>query len=167
MAFGLIASAIRHVGAAPGSREDTELTTAQLFALLWSALADTLGTAATAVLVRCSARGAALEQVAVRQERLEYTYTLPPSWSDPAPAGLEDLRELCRGLRPLLVELTGTVVLRHLESVAPLRASGLSRPSRMRRRGAPGPASLSRSSAWIESSASCSSSGLPRTTSST
>jgi hypothetical protein len=125
MAFGLIASAVCHVGAAPGSREDAELTTAQLFALLWSALADTLGTAATAVLVRRSARGAALEQVAVRQEQLEYTYTLPPSWSDPAPAGLEDLRELCRGLRPLLVELTGTVVLRHLESVAPLRASRL------------------------------------------
>ena len=125
MAFGLIASTVRHVGVAPGSREDAELTTAQLFALLWSALADTLGTAATAVLARRSARDAALDQLTVPRERLEYTYTLPPTWSDPAPAGLEDLRELCRALRPLLVELTGTVVLRRLESVAPLRASGL------------------------------------------
>ena len=125
MAFGPIASAVSHVGAATGSREDAELTTAQLFAFLWSALADTLGTAATAVLVRRSARGAALDQLAVRREELEYAYTLPPTWSDPAPAGLEDLRELCRALRPLLVELTGIVVLRRLEDVAPLRASGL------------------------------------------
>src|SRR5712691_95683 len=125
MALGGIWSAVRHVGVAPASREDAELTTAQLFALLWSALADTLGTAATAVLARRSARDAALDQLTVPRERLEYTYTLPPTWSDPAPAGLEDLRELCRALRPLLVELTGTVVLRRLESVAPLRASGL------------------------------------------
>src|SRR2546422_619122 len=125
MAFGLIATAVGHMGAAPGSREDPELTTAQLFALLWSALADALGTAATAVLVQRSARGAVLDQLAVRREQLEYTYTLSPTWSDPAPAGLEDLRELCRALRSLLVHLTGTVVLSRLESVAPLRASGL------------------------------------------
>ena len=125
MAFGLISSAIRHVGAGPGSCEAAEPTTARLFALLWSALADALGTAATAVLVRRSARGAALDQLAVRREELEYAYTLPPTWSDPAPAGLEDLRELCRALRPVLVELTGIVVLRRLEDVAPLRARGL------------------------------------------
>src|SRR5438477_10255208 len=83
MAFGLIASAIRHVGAAPGSREDAELTTVHLFAFLWSALADTLGTAATAVLVRRSARGAALDQLAVRREELEYAYTLPPTLRPP------------------------------------------------------------------------------------
>ena len=125
MAFGLISSAIRHVGAGPGSCEAAEPTTAQLFALLWNALADALGTGATAVLVRRSALGAALDQLAVCREQFEYTYTLPPTWSDPAPAGLEDLLGLCRVLRPLLVELTGTLVLRRLESVAPLRASGL------------------------------------------
>src|SRR5437879_9645262 len=125
MAFGPIASAVSHVGAAPGSREDAELTTAQLFAFLWSALADTLGTAATAVLVRRSARGAALDQLAVRREELEYAYTLPPTWPAPAPAGFEELRELCRALRPLLVELTGTVALRRREAFAPLTATTL------------------------------------------
>ena len=125
MSFRGISSAARHLGAAPGSRQDAGITTAQLFALLWGALADTLGTAATAVLVQRSARGAALDELVVHRDRLEYTYTLPPAWSDPPPAGLAELRALCRGLRRLLVELTGTVVLRRLESVAPLRASGL------------------------------------------
>jgi hypothetical protein len=124
MSLGATSSAASHLGA-PGSRGNTELTTAQLFALLWGALADTLGTAATAALVRRSVRAAALEDLAVRRDQLEYGYTLPRTWSDPAPAGLEDLRELCRALRPLLVQLTGVLVLRRLESVAPFRASRL------------------------------------------
>jgi hypothetical protein len=120
-----ISGTARHLGAAPGSREDTGLTAAQLFALLWSALSDALGTPATAVLVRQSARAAVLHDLDVHRDQLEFTYLLPPAWSDLAPAGLEELGALCRALRPLLVELTGTVVLRSLESVAPLRASGL------------------------------------------
>lgn len=102
-----------------------------LFGLLWDALADLLGTAATATLIRRAAatlrreRGV-LAELAVERAGLAYTYRLPPSWLDPAnPAALEELRILVRELLPLLAELTGRVAVRRLERVERLRAHGL------------------------------------------
>ena len=55
------------------------------------------------------------------REKLEYIYAVPASWSDstgPAPAAL---LELAADLRLLLLELTGSVVIRHLARIPELR----------------------------------------------
>src|ERR1051325_7380679 len=72
----------RPSGAAAGA----ELSIAALFTLVWDALADVLGTAATATLLRRAARRAAprcleLGELAIAREKLEYRYTLPPEWA--------------------------------------------------------------------------------------
>ncbi len=104
------------------------LPAAALFAIVWDALADVLGTAAVAAIVRRAAGRAAAEspelaELGVSRERLEYRYTLPKSWS--ADGGPVALRVLARELGRLLVELTGTVVVRRLEQIPELRAHGL------------------------------------------
>ena len=75
----------------PGSREggDGDLDAAALFAIVWDAIAEVLGTAATAAIVRRAAGRAAPESpelvdVVIRRETLEYRYTLPHAWSHPA-----------------------------------------------------------------------------------
>src|SRR5688572_4495473 len=65
-----------------------DLNPAALFALVWEALAEVLGTAATAAIIRRAAGQAAevspeLVDVVIRLENLEYRYTLPHSWSEP------------------------------------------------------------------------------------
>ena len=106
----------------------TELTAAALFAIAWDALAGVLGTAAVAAIVRRAASGAAaqspeLVDLVIVREDLEYRYTLPPAWSQKAePVAL---RVLVVEIGRLLVELTGTVVVRRLEQIPELRAHGL------------------------------------------
>ena len=104
----------------------TERSAAILFKILWDALADVLGTAATATLVRRAARRAAprcpeLAELAIARENLEYRYTLPPAWKEPAEGTPLALSELVTELRPILIELTGQVVIRHLEQSPELR----------------------------------------------
>ena len=70
---------------------DGEFNTAALFAIVWDAVADVLGTAATAAIVRRAASRAATESpeladVVIRREKLEYRYTLPHAWSRAAKA---------------------------------------------------------------------------------
>jgi hypothetical protein len=113
------------------------LSAAALFKLLWEGLADVLGTAATAVLVRRAARRAAarnpeLAELAISREKLEYRFTLPRAWTERADAAAAiatadalALRELVGELRPLLVELTGPVVVRRLAQIPELRARGI------------------------------------------
>ena len=89
---------------------------AALFDLLWESLADVLGTAATATLLRRSIKQAAArttwsEPVVVACNGLEYTYRL--------------LRLVAAELRVLLVELTGPVVIARLGDLAPLRKWGI------------------------------------------
>jgi len=108
-----------------------ELSVAELFTLLWDALADILGTAATATLLRRAARGATLrcaelDELAIARENLEYRYTVPPGWENGGPPIA--LRELVTELRPLLVELTGPIVLRRLEAIPELRQRGIISP---------------------------------------
>lgn len=120
-----------------GDGDGAGLSAAALFTLLWEGLADVLGTAATAVLVRRAARRAAprspeLAELAISRENLEYRFTLPRAWTDRAAAvaaaAADDahaLRELVGELKPLLVELTGPVVVRRLAQIPELRERGI------------------------------------------
>jgi hypothetical protein len=110
-----------------------ELSGAGLFTLLWESLADILGTAATAALLRRAARRAVprspeLAELAIARDNLEYRYTLPPAWNDREEGTLRALRVLVDELRPLLVEMTGQVVVRHLERIPELRERGILSP---------------------------------------
>lgn len=94
---------------------------AALFAVLWDTLADILGTSATAALLRRAARGAVgrcpeLAALRITREELEYRYAVP------ATVTCEALRELVVELRPLLIEMTGLVVVGQLDRVPELRA---------------------------------------------
>lgn len=103
---------------------------AALFALLWNALADLLGTAATATLLRRAAKRAitrepVLAELVIARESLEYGYTLPSTWKDGAGALEGPLRGLVEELLPLLVELTGPIAVRHLAQIPELTERGL------------------------------------------
>ena len=113
-----------------GAIAGAELSVAALFTLIWESLADVLGTAATATLLRRAAkratpRCAELTELAIDREKLEYRYTLPPAWANAAGRAPVALRELVAELRPLLVELTGPVVFRRLERIPELRKRGI------------------------------------------
>jgi len=113
-------------GGRPSGDAAAESSAAILFAALWEELADVLGTAATATLLRRAARRALprcpqLAELAIQRENLEYRYTLPPAWKDAAEGTPIALRELVTELRPILIEMTGQVVIRHLEQVPGLR----------------------------------------------
>lgn len=110
-----------------------ELSGAGLFGLLWESLADVLGTAATATLLRRAAQRAALRrpelaELAIARSHLEYRYTLPPAWEGHEDGAIVALRDLVGELRPLLVEMTGQVVVRHLEKIPALRERGILSP---------------------------------------
>lgn len=108
---------------------DAELSGAALFSLIWETLADLLGTAATAVLLRRAARRALhaspeLGELEISVRELEYRYTVPPAWTD----GVETpsaLRTLVAELLPLLLELTGRIAIRRLERIPELQGRGL------------------------------------------
>ncbi|HLK39716.1 MAG TPA: hypothetical protein VKU41_23330 [Polyangiaceae bacterium] len=109
------------------------LSVADLFTLLWDALADLLGTATAAVLLRRTARRATqhcpeLAELVVVREGLEYRYSLPAAWHTPTGEAHAALRRLVVELLPLLAELTGSVAARHLAQVRELRDAGLIPP---------------------------------------
>ncbi|MEO5730539.1 MAG: hypothetical protein ABI134_24730 [Byssovorax sp.] len=112
------------------------MTAASLFALLWESLADVLGTAATAVLLRralkrAAARYPALHDLTIKREGLDYAYSMPRAWQEQTEGSADaSLQELIVELRPLLVELTGGVVFQRLERVPALRALNLVPPER-------------------------------------
>jgi hypothetical protein len=108
----------------------SDLAGAALFAIVWDALAEVLGTAAVAAIVRRAAgRGAAespeLVELVIFREDLEYRYTLPHAWSQKEERVPLALRVLVAEIGRLLLELTGTVVIRRLEQIPELRARGL------------------------------------------
>jgi hypothetical protein len=104
---------------------------AQLFDLLWATLADVLGTAATATLLRRAIKRAAShtswsEPVIVTKNGLDYNYRLPETWKEPGnEEAVGALRVVAAELRVLLVELTGSVVIRRLGRLAPFREWGI------------------------------------------
>jgi len=127
-------------GAARGSHasandaaDGLEVSGAELFALLWHALADVLGTAAAATLLRRAARLASpaspeLLALEVTSASLDYGYRVPQSWNAPSAEPPPALFELIRELWGLLVELTGGVVVARLLQISPLRDRGLVPP---------------------------------------
>jgi hypothetical protein len=104
---------------------------AELFDLLWGSLADVLGTAATATLLRraikqAAARIAWSERLVVARTGLDYTYRLPEAWKQPGnDEAVDELRIVAAELKPLLIELTGPVVVARLGHLAPLRKWGI------------------------------------------
>ena len=104
---------------------------AELFELLWESLADVLGTAAAATLLRRAIKRAAshissAELVIVVRNGPDYEYRLPETWRQP---GNEEAMSALRGvaveLRMLLIELTGPVVVRRLARLASFRKLGI------------------------------------------
>jgi hypothetical protein len=120
-------------GSARRSEGVAELSASDLFALLWQALADILGTAATATLLRRAAQRAAahwpeLTALNITRGALEYQYQVPDDWSQRARKPPPALCELVRELWVLLLDLTGSVVVKRLSQISELRAHGLIPP---------------------------------------
>jgi hypothetical protein len=114
------------------SHPDQDATSAaELFDLLWENLADVLGTAATATLLRRAIKAAASntswsEPATVARKGLDYEYRLPETWHQPGnEEAVSALRVVAAELRVLLVELTGPVVVRRLARLAPLLERGI------------------------------------------
>src|ERR1700722_8526916 len=87
MAGGLDRAVTSANGSKPRGRAIAELSAAGLFRLLWDALADLLGTAAVAVLVRRAVQRVVpehreLRELVVVRANQQYRYTLPAVWSD-------------------------------------------------------------------------------------
>ena len=112
-------------------RDQDATSAAELFELLWESLADMLGTAATATLVRRAVKRVALqsswsESVVVTRKGLEYEHCLPEAWKQPGnEEAVGALRLVAAELRVLLVELTGPVVVGRLGRLAAFRKSGI------------------------------------------
>lgn len=114
------------------SRSDQDVSSAaKLFDLLWESLADVLGTAATATLLRRAIKRIASqtswpEPITVARNGLDYEYYLPETWKQPGnEEAISELRVVAAELRVLLVELTGPVVVRRLAHLAPFRKLGI------------------------------------------
>ena len=95
-------------------------TAAVLFDSLWESLADLLGTAATATLLRRAIKRASADHRKLPKviviNAIAYEYELPNTWRQPnRPEALEALRALAGELGRLLVQLTGPVVVRRLQ----------------------------------------------------
>jgi hypothetical protein len=105
---------------------------AELFDQLWQELVTLLGTTATATLLRRALKHATVNSAesgfpVVTREGLEYAYAVPDFWRDPARRdAVECLRAIvAHHLQPLLRDLTGPVVTRHLARVSVLARAGL------------------------------------------
>jgi hypothetical protein len=79
-------------------------------------------------------RDPGLHGVSIGQEDLTYRYELPSSWLQGSDQqALESLRTLAQELRPLLIEMTGPVVVRRLAQVTALHAAGITLLEEVRR----------------------------------
>jgi len=114
------------------SRSDHDVTSAaEVFDLLWESLADVVGTAATATLLRRAIKQAVSqtswpEPITVARNGLDYEYRLPETWTQPGnEEAIGVLRVVAAELRVLLVELTGPVVVQRLSRLAPLLKLGI------------------------------------------
>ena len=106
------------------------LSSAALFALLWGALTELLGTAAGAALVRRAALRAAgrcpeLAEISIVRGDLAYRYTLPAAWSRSNENNDAALRELVAELLSLVAALTGPLVARRLGQIPQLCERGI------------------------------------------
>lgn len=106
-------------------------TVGDLFALVWTTLADIMGTAATATLLRRAAGSAAsdepeLQQLVIGRHGLQYRYELPEGWQHAKQTqSYAAIRALVRELGPLLVDLAGPIVVTRLAQLEALRDAGV------------------------------------------
>jgi signal transduction histidine kinase len=107
-------------------------TAAELFQRLWDELAELVGAAATAALLRRAVKRAAVKQpelaaLVLRREGLGYAWLLPAPWHElERRDAVVQLRRLVHDeLHPLLRELTGPVVARRLAQAPELVEAGL------------------------------------------
>jgi quercetin 2,3-dioxygenase len=113
-------------GSGPTSGDDAARHSGTvLFNMLWEALVDVLGSATAAALVSRAARRAQprspeLVELAVVRVDQQYACSVPPSFdqTEGPPAALCVLLD---EIRPLLTQMTGQVVLRHLDQRPELR----------------------------------------------
>ena len=89
-----------------------------------------IGTAATAAFLRRSARRArarasGLDAVIIERTGLQPEYNLPETWRTSSPEPAAALRCLAEELSPLLIELTGSVLVSRLNANPQLRRSNL------------------------------------------
>lgn len=109
---------------------DDRCTTSELFDALWAALTDVIGPTAAATLLQESIRRArrshpGVDDVAIVQRQFEYTYTVPPAWKTTDSAPRQRFQAIVDELWPLLVGLTGTLVVRRLSAVPQLVECGV------------------------------------------
>jgi len=116
-------------GAKDGAARPT-LSAGDLFTRLWETVADILGTAAAATLMRRAAQRARplwpeLASLSIDREGLEYRYTVPSAWREPGPVPPPALCALAGELWTLLLDLTGSVVVNRLAQIPALRDAGI------------------------------------------
>jgi hypothetical protein len=109
-----------------------ELSSARLFELLRGSLAELLGTATTAILLRRAVRRAVadspeLRELVIARENREYRYALPSAWNDTGGTH-RGLRNLVRELVTLLAALTGPLIVDYLARIPELRDRGIVSP---------------------------------------
>ena len=97
-------------------------TASELFEMLWSTLADMIGSTATAALMQRAVKRASEQKVdlnglAIVREQFGYRYTLPESWTTREERPVAALRHLVRELLPILEDLTGPIITRRLRQV--------------------------------------------------
>ena len=118
----------------PSADGTAELRGAALFKLIWDTVAEVLGTTATATLLRRAAQRAAprspeLGELTMLRTEAGYTYSLPRGLVGKLER-TDPLRELVGELRPLLVELTGQLIVRRIEQIPGLQERGILAPLR-------------------------------------
>jgi len=118
----------------PSADGTAELRGAALFKLIWDTVAEVLGTTATATLLRRAAQRAAprspeLGELTMLRTEAGYTYSLPRGLVGKL-EHTDPLRELVSELRPLLVELTGQLIVRRIEQIPGLQERGILAPLR-------------------------------------
>jgi hypothetical protein len=107
---------------------------AALFKLIWDSVAEVLGTSATATLLRRAAlravpRSPELGELAILRTDAGYIYALPRALVGKVEHTPVALRELVGELRPLLLELTGQIVIRRIEQIPELQERGILSPT--------------------------------------
>jgi hypothetical protein len=125
-------------GRPDGGSGGAGLSVSALFTILWDALGDLLGTAATATLLKRAARRAVarcpeLAGLVIERNGLVHGYRCPSAWDGKSEGAPLALRELVVDLRPLLIEMTGQIVIQHLEKILELRERGLFAPQEERK----------------------------------
>jgi hypothetical protein len=130
----MVSSGVPDSGRSSADDPSAELRGAALFKLIWDPVAEVLGTTAAATLLSRAARRATprspeLGELTVLRTGDGYAYQLPRALVGKLEHTPAALRELFAELRPLLVQLTGQVIVRRLEQIPGLQERGILSPS--------------------------------------